>query len=88
MTRSAGDEHDADVARLQTEIEQTRHQLEETVDALTAKVDVKQWAQPYLNRVRHAVVDEEDQPRPEVIGLAAVAAVGVVTLAIVRMARR
>ena len=87
MTRSAGDEHDADVARLQTEIEQTRHQLEETMDALTAKVDVKQRAQPYLDRVRDAVVDEEDQPRPEVLGLAAIAAVGVVILVIVRARR-
>ena len=61
---------------IEAEIEQQREQLAETVDALTAKLDVKAQARAKADQFKDRVTTDDGQPRPEVIG----GAVGVIVV--------
>jgi hypothetical protein len=78
-------------AEIESEIEQQREELAETLDALGAKLDVKAQAQAKAQEVRTTtqlkVAEFKDrattdtgQPRPEVLGAAVVLVVGTVAL--------
>jgi uncharacterized protein (TIGR03382 family) len=80
---------DADIDDIQTDIEQTRKELGETVEALSAKMDVKQRAKDKAAETKEAVVDKAhkvqhatiDDGRAKVtVPVAAVAVVGAATL--------
>lgn len=83
---SKGEQPEA-ISEIQGDIEHTREELKETVDELTAKLDVGARAHSYADRVRGMVLDSDGKPRPEAI-LAAVGIIGVVILLISRAARR
>ena len=105
-TRSATD-HDPgvdspDIDQLQAGIEQTREDLAATVDALTAKLDVKARTRAKLtdttenvkdqaahlaHSAQDAATDEQGQPKPAVVAGAAVAVAALVAL-VVRSWRR
>jgi hypothetical protein len=59
------------IDELQSQIEQTRDELAETVDALSAKLDVKTRAKESVARTTtnavNAVTDERGRPTPQVI---------------------
>lgn len=63
---------------IQADIEQQRERLAETVDALTAKLDVKAQAGAKVHEVRHRATTDSGKLRPEVLaaGAAVVVAVG------------
>jgi len=69
-----------DPAQIQEEIEATRRELGDTVEALAAKADVKKHARERIERTKASM------PNPVVIGAAAVAVLGLVL--VVRRARR
>jgi hypothetical protein len=71
---------------IQAEIEQQREQLAGTLDALSAKLDVKSQAQVKVAEVKDRATDDSGRPRTEVI--AAAAAVVVVVVALVWWRRR
>jgi len=52
---------------LREEIERTREELAETVDALHAKLDVKAQAQARLARAKDRATTDSGKPRPEVV---------------------
>jgi ElaB/YqjD/DUF883 family membrane-anchored ribosome-binding protein len=68
MTTSP-EEHKPDVEELQAEIEQTREQLGETVDALTAKLDVKSRAKDRLNQTKQQAGAKLDAGRTRAVEL-------------------
>jgi predicted HAD superfamily phosphohydrolase len=78
-------------AEIEAEIEQQREELAETLDALTAKLDVKSQAQAKAQEVKATtqvkVTETKDfattdagKPRPELVAGVAVVVVGVVAL--------
>ena len=69
-TPTASNDPDA----IRADIEQTRENLAETVDALHAKLDVKTQAKAKAAQVKDSATTDAGKPRPELIG-AAVAAV-------------
>jgi hypothetical protein len=80
---------DADIDDIQTDIEQTRKELGETVEALSAKMDVKQRAKDKAAETKEAVVEKAhavqhatiDDGRAKVtVPMAAVAVVGAAML--------
>lgn len=83
------------IEELQTEIEKTRQSLGETVDALSAKTDVKARVGAKVDeakrRVQDAATDDQGDLKPAVpAGAAAMAlvAVGIVALLVWRKRRR
>lgn len=60
---------------IERDIESQREQLADTIDALTAKLDVKGQAQAKVADVRHRATTSAGRPRP------AVAVAGVVAVA-------
>jgi hypothetical protein len=90
-----------DIGQLQADIEQTRQELGETVDALTAKLDVKSRARARLSNTKERAVvqlrgvqakatTDEGKPAPAVLAGAGVLAAVVVlatTLAVWRKRR-
>ena len=83
---------------IQAEIEQQREQLAETVDQLTAKLDVKAntkakvedvkaQAQVKVAEVKDLSTTDDGKPRPEVLGIAAALVVGVGVLIWLRRRR-
>ena len=75
-------------AEIEADIEQQREELAETLDALTAKLDVKSQAQAKAHEVKATtqlkvaetkdrVTTDEGKPRPEVLAAAAAVVVGV-----------
>ena len=54
---------DAGIDELQTDIDQTRKELGETVEALTAKMDVKQRTKDKAAETKEAVLDKAARPR-------------------------
>lgn len=56
---------------IQAEIEQQREQLAGTLDALSAKLDVKSQAQAKVADVKDRTTDDSGRPRPEVLALGA-----------------
>jgi hypothetical protein len=69
---------------LQEQVEQQREQLAGTIDALTAKLDVKSQAQAKVTEVkdaaRHRTTTPEGKPRPEALAAAAALVVAVVAI--------
>jgi len=71
---------------IQAEIEQQREQLAGTLDALSAKLDVKSQAQAKVAEVKGRATDASGRPRPQVLAAAAVVVV-VVAVVVWRRAR-
>lgn len=63
---------------IEADIEQQRAELADTVDALTAKLDVKAQAGAKVDEVKHRATTDSGKPRPEVVaaGAAVVVALG------------
>ena len=63
---------------IEADIERQREQLADTVDALTAKLDVKAQAGAKIDDVKHRATTDSGNVRPEVVaaGAAAIVAVG------------
>jgi len=59
-------------AQIEADIARQRAQLADTVDALSAKLDVKSQAQAKVDQVRARATTDTGRPRPEVLGAAAV----------------
>lgn len=88
---------DADIADLQSDIDQTRKELGETVEALTAKMDVKARTKDKVAETKEKVADKahavqhatlEDGRAKRTVPVAAVIVVGVAAVWIVRRRRR
>jgi hypothetical protein len=67
--------------QLQRQVEEQREQLAGTIDALSAKLDVKAQAQAKVAEARRKATTPEGKPRPEL--LAAGAAVVLMAVAVV-----
>ena len=52
---------------IRADIERTREELAETVDALHAKLDVKRQAKERFARTKDSVTTDSGKPRPEVV---------------------
>jgi len=65
---------------IREEIERTRGDLADTVDALHAKLDVKTQAKRKIVAVREQATTDSGKPRPELLAGAAVAVVLVAAL--------
>ena len=76
-----------EIDQLQSEIEETRAQLADTVDQLAAKADVKARAKAQAADLRDRATGPDGSPRPSVL-LGAVAAVGLVVGLVVWKRRR
>jgi cobalamin biosynthesis Mg chelatase CobN len=78
---------DASVEELTDDIEHTRHEVGETVSALTDKLDVKGRAQAAVvdtkERVTDAVTDDQGAVRPGVPVVAIVVATAAVVLGVI-----
>ena len=58
---------DADIDEIQTDIEQTRKELGETVEALSAKMDVKQRTRDKAAETKEAVLDKAAETKAVVL---------------------
>jgi hypothetical protein len=67
--------------QIEAEIEAQRAQLADTVDQLSAKLDVKSQARAKVADVKHRATTSDGKPRPEV--LAAAGSLLVMTLVVV-----
>jgi hypothetical protein len=69
---------------LQEQVEQQREQLAGTIDALTAKLDVKSQAQAKVAGFKDTAVNRtttpEGKPRPEVLAAGAALVAAIVTI--------
>jgi hypothetical protein len=55
------------IDRIEADIAQTRHELGETVDALSAKLDVKARARTQLDRTRRRALEQVDAARSRLV---------------------
>jgi len=69
-----------DPEAIRADIERTREELAQTVDALHAKLDVKTRAKDKVVQVKNSATTNDGKPRPEVIAVAVAALVVVVGL--------
>ena len=58
---------EADIGEIQGDIEQTRKELGETVEALTAKMDVKQRTKDKAAETKEAVVEKAAETKDRVV---------------------
>ena len=58
---------DADISDIEADIEQTRAELGETVEALTAKMDVKGRAQEKVDETKERARDKVDETKQRVV---------------------
>jgi len=65
-----------DPEAIRADIERTRENLAETVDALHAKLDIKSQARARVERAKDQATTDDGKPRPELVA----GAVGVVLL--------
>jgi hypothetical protein len=72
--------------QMEADIAAQREQLADTVDQLTAKLDVKAHAQATVTDIKHRATTDSGRPAPQL--LAAIGAVVVVTAALVWWRRR
>jgi hypothetical protein len=56
---------------IQADIEQQREQLADTVDLLTRKLDVKAQGKAKVEDLKDRATNDDGNPRPELIGVAA-----------------
>lgn len=79
-----GTDPGTDVEQIQAEIEKTRQALGETLEALSAKTDVKARVGAKVDhtrtRLREAARDDQGDLKPAIPAAAAVVAVGIVVL--------
>ena len=68
---SSGIQGSNDPDAIREEIERTRDDLAETVDALHAKLDVKGQARAKVNQVKSQATTASGKPRPELVAGAA-----------------
>jgi chromosome segregation ATPase len=68
---SSGTQEASDPDAIREEIERTRDDLAETVDALHAKLDVKGQARAKVNQVKSQATTASGKPRPELVAGAA-----------------
>lgn len=67
--------------QIEAEIAAQREELADTVDQLTAKLDVKSQAQAKVNEMKHRATTDSGKPRPELLGaLGAVLTAGLALL--------
>jgi hypothetical protein len=64
----------SDPEAIRADIERTRENLAETVDALHAKIDVKGQASAKVAHVKDQATTEDGKPRPEIVAGAVVVA--------------
>jgi MYXO-CTERM domain-containing protein len=69
-----------DPEAIRADIERTREDLAQTVDALHAKLDVKTRAKDKVAQVKNSATTSDGKPRPEVIAVAVAALVVVAGL--------
>lgn len=69
-----------DPEAIRADIERTREDLAQTVDALHAKLDVKTRAKDKVAQVKSSATTNDGKPRPEVIAVAVAALVVVAGL--------
>ena len=69
-----------DPEAIRADIERTRDDLAQTVDALHAKLDVKTRAKDKVAQVKNSATTNDGKPRPEVIAVAVAALVVVAGL--------
>ena len=69
-----------DPEAIRADIERTRDDLAQTVDALHAKLDVKTRAKDKVAQVKNSATTSDGKPRPEVIAVAVAALVVVAGL--------
>lgn len=72
---------------LEAEIARQRQQLAETVDELTAKLDVKAQAQHKVADLKDAATTDDGSPRPEVLAAAGSLLAMAVVLVVWRLRR-
>lgn len=75
------------IEQIQQEIARTRRELAQTVEELSAKLDVGAQARGYLHRVRDVALDRQGRPRVEVL-IGVIATAGIVLLVLSRGSRR
>ncbi len=63
---------------IESDIEQQREDLAETIDALSAKLDVKSQAQHKVAEAKDRATTDTGKPRPEMVGAAVLVVAGVV----------
>lgn len=73
---------------IQADIERQREELAQTVDQLSAKLDVKSQAKAKFADAKSNATTDSGKPRPEIIGAAAGAAAGVVALSVIGWRRK
>jgi Protein of unknown function (DUF3618) len=66
-SESAGTQGSNDPDAIREEIERTRDDLAETVDALHAKLDVKGQARAKVDQIKSQATTASGKPRPELI---------------------
>ena len=93
------DDASPEVADLQADIERTRADLAETVDQLTAKLDVKtrvrksvadtkEDATAQLLKLRDQATDEQGKPTPKALGIGGGALAAVIAVVVIALWRR
>jgi hypothetical protein len=70
MSESNGTEKSQTPEQIEADIAQQREQLADTVDQLSAKLDVKAHAQHKVAEIKDRATTDEGKPRPEVLGAA------------------
>ncbi len=68
QTTGPGTDPNPDIEQIQAEIEQTRQDLGETVDALTSKLDVKSRARERLDDTKRRAAEQLSQARTKANG--------------------
>jgi len=71
---------DMSIATQEREVERSRAQLAETVDALHARLDMKSRAKARMQVAQDRATTDDGKPRPDLLAGAAAALVGLVTL--------
>ena len=69
-----------DPEAIRADIERTRENLAETVDALHAKLDMKTRAKNKAAQVKESATTPDGKPRPEVLGASVAAVLLIVAL--------
>lgn len=72
---------EVEMARIEADIERTREDLTQTVDALTARLNVKR-------RVQDRLSDDRGRPAPPVLAVGAVVVLALAAVVVIRRRRR
>ena len=80
MSTTRNQETTGDLASIESDIARQREELARTVDALSAKLDVKGRAEHKVADLKDAVTTESGLPRPALVLAAAATVAGVIAL--------